>query len=70
MLNAADEVAVAAFLDGSLRFPQIADYVGAALAEHTVVKEPSLEDIEGADQWAREFVNQRVAGSYTNSGVA
>ncbi len=69
VLNAADEVAVAAFLDGRLRFPEITGTVADTLDEHTVVKQPNLEDIEAADRWAREFVNHRVAKPYTNSGV-
>ncbi|MBD3299498.1 MAG: 1-deoxy-D-xylulose-5-phosphate reductoisomerase [candidate division Zixibacteria bacterium] len=69
VLNAADEVAVAAFLDGRLRFPEIARTVAEVLDQHTVVKQPTLEDIEAADRWAREIVNHHVANPYTNSGV-
>ncbi|GAB4325482.1 MAG: 1-deoxy-D-xylulose-5-phosphate reductoisomerase [Candidatus Zixiibacteriota bacterium] len=69
VLNAADEVAVAGFLAGRLRFPEITATVADALSQHTIVKDPDLEDIEAADRWAREFVNHRVTESYTKSGV-
>ena len=53
VMNAANEVAVAAFLDGSARFFDIEETVAAVLAAH--VREPleSIEQIETADAWAR-----------------
>jgi 1-deoxy-D-xylulose-5-phosphate reductoisomerase len=53
--NAANEVCVAAFLAGRLRFPGIIDTVAQVVSEHdgrgqAVV---TLEDVLAADGWAR-----------------
>jgi len=53
VLNAANEVAVQAFLDGSLRFDQIFECVEAVMGLHRTMATPSLEQIIGADSWAR-----------------
>jgi 1-deoxy-D-xylulose-5-phosphate reductoisomerase len=55
VLNAANEVAVARFLKDDLRFPQIARLIDAALGAHSVVADPSLDEVESADAWARQF---------------
>ena len=57
VLNAANEAAVALFLEGKTRFCGIFDLVGAALAAHTVQPVENLETVLEADRWAREFVN-------------
>ena len=56
VMNAANEVAVAAFLEGMSRFSAIWEHVEAAMRAHAVVEHPSLEEILEADGWAREFV--------------
>jgi 1-deoxy-D-xylulose-5-phosphate reductoisomerase len=53
VLNAANEVAVAAFCDGHLTFPQITARVAAVMERHGVVPHPTLEQILAADAWAR-----------------
>jgi len=53
VLNAANEVAVAAFLDGRLSFPGIWQIVGDTMARHTSRPQPSLDEILDADGWAR-----------------
>jgi 1-deoxy-D-xylulose-5-phosphate reductoisomerase len=53
VLNAANEVAVAAFLKGTIRFPEIWGAVEQVMARHTSVAHPDLDAILGADQWAR-----------------
>jgi len=57
VLNAANEIAVAAFLDEALGFPKIWETVEKTMATHQNVKQPSLEDILEADLWAREYAN-------------
>ena len=52
-MNAANEVAVAAFLDRQLPFPQIWQIVGQVMNRHTPVAHPDLDAILQADQWAR-----------------
>ncbi|HEV3391881.1 MAG TPA: 1-deoxy-D-xylulose-5-phosphate reductoisomerase [Chthoniobacterales bacterium] len=53
VLNAANEVAVAAFLNRQIRFPQIWKTVAQVMDRHQVVAHPDLDAILAADQWAR-----------------
>lgn len=53
-LNAANEAAVAAFLDGRLRFTEIAAVIDAVLQAHTVLPLDSLDAVIKVDAWARE----------------
>jgi 1-deoxy-D-xylulose-5-phosphate reductoisomerase len=53
VMNAANEVAVAAFLDRKLRFPEIWRIVEEVMNRHMPVAHPDLDAILGADQWAR-----------------
>lgn len=62
VLNAANEVAVAAFLDRQLRFPQIWQTVSAVMDRHQGVAHPDLDAILAADQWAREQARSVVSG--------
>ena len=54
VLNAANEVAVAQFLQRRIRFPQILEAAGAVLEKHSVKQTPSLADLMEADIWARK----------------
>ncbi|MCY3022014.1 MAG: 1-deoxy-D-xylulose-5-phosphate reductoisomerase, partial [Planctomycetota bacterium] len=58
VLNAANEQAVALFLDGRIRFGGIFDLVGETLAGHNVREIGSLETVLEADRWARERVRE------------
>ncbi len=53
VLNAANEEAVGGFLDGRLRFTDIADACAKVLDEHPFEAEPTLEEIRRLDAWAR-----------------
>ncbi len=53
VLNAANEVAVAAFLAGKLAFPRIWGIVGEVMADHRHVARPDLDAILHADADAR-----------------
>lgn len=55
-LNAANEVAVALFLEGKIRFPQIWELVEKAMNTIPFVIDPSLDEILIADEAARRFV--------------
>jgi 1-deoxy-D-xylulose-5-phosphate reductoisomerase len=59
--NAANEVAVAAFLEGRLSFLGIADTVEAALEGVTGTPARDLDDLIEADAEARRLVEQRAA---------
>jgi 1-deoxy-D-xylulose-5-phosphate reductoisomerase len=54
VLNAANEVAVAAFLDGDIEYVQIAEIISAIVDNHKAVPTPALSDIIFADEQARE----------------
>jgi 1-deoxy-D-xylulose-5-phosphate reductoisomerase len=53
VLNAANETAVEAFLEGRLAFSGIWHCLEDVLARHAVVHKPSLDTIFEMDQWAR-----------------
>src|SRR6476659_6857384 len=54
VLNAANEVAVSAFLDRKISFPRIWQTVASVMDHHTNVAHPELDAILRADQWARD----------------
>jgi 1-deoxy-D-xylulose-5-phosphate reductoisomerase len=54
VLNAANEIAVAAFLAGRLNFDRIAAVIESVLHQHATGAVTSLEDALAADAWARE----------------
>jgi 1-deoxy-D-xylulose-5-phosphate reductoisomerase len=60
VMNAANEIAVAAFLDRKVRFPEIWGIVEDVMDRHTPVAQPDLDAILGADQWARAQAQGRV----------
>jgi 1-deoxy-D-xylulose-5-phosphate reductoisomerase len=53
VMNAANEVAVAAFLDRKVSFPRIWQVVEEVMNRHARVAHPGLDAILQADQWAR-----------------
>lgn len=61
VLNAADEIAVEAFLDGQIPYTGIFETLSSVMDAHRVVASPTLDDILDADIWARsralEFVS-------------
>jgi 1-deoxy-D-xylulose-5-phosphate reductoisomerase len=65
VLNAANEVAVAAFLEGGVRFPAIAETCGAVLEAHVRRGKSAplrdLEDVMQADAWARARAREWLA---------
>jgi 1-deoxy-D-xylulose-5-phosphate reductoisomerase len=60
VLNAANEVAVHAFLDEIISFVDIATVVEQAMDRHAPIGDPDLGDILAADQWAREQARQLI----------
>jgi 1-deoxy-D-xylulose-5-phosphate reductoisomerase len=61
VLNAANEVAVAAFLAGRLGFPGIPRVVDAVLGEHRAGPAGTLAAVLEADRWARELAESKLA---------
>jgi 1-deoxy-D-xylulose-5-phosphate reductoisomerase len=60
VLNAANEVAVQAFLDDQIPFVEIWRWVQLAMERHSNLATPSLDDIIRADKEAREFVGNAL----------
>ena len=56
VLNAANEEAVRGFLDGAIRFTDIAEVCARVLDEHPFQPDPSLDDVRRLDAWARQEV--------------
>jgi 1-deoxy-D-xylulose-5-phosphate reductoisomerase len=56
VLNAANEVAVEAFVNRKINFPQITETVRCAMDAHQVVLHPTLNQVLEADAWARREV--------------
>ncbi len=60
VLNAANEVAVQAFLDDQIRLPEIWRLVHIAIEHQANLARPSLDDIIRADSDARKFVSRAL----------
>ena len=54
VLNAANEMAVQAFLKQRVPFVKIPEVIGKTMESHTVLTNPSFDDIIESDRWARE----------------
>ena len=61
VLNAANEVAVQAFLDNRIPFKGIATLVSQAMQEHVLDPAQELEAILEADAWARRRTEESIA---------
>jgi 1-deoxy-D-xylulose-5-phosphate reductoisomerase len=57
VLNAANEVAVARFLDNDLAYMDIVRLIDAALQAHAPKAAPALDEVLEADGWARDFAH-------------
>ena len=62
VLNAANEVAVEAFLAGRLGFLAIADVIERALDAHTPAPVRTLREVRDVDQWARGYSAELARG--------
>ena len=56
VLNAANEKAVALFLDDRIHFLDIYDIIEESMNRHAVIKEPSVEQILEAEADCYEFI--------------
>ncbi len=54
VLNAANEIAVARFLDGRLSFPAIAQVIEQTMGAHRPAEVTTLAGVRAVDAWARE----------------
>ncbi len=60
VLNAANEMAVAAFLEKKISFTNIPEIIRRTMENHTVIPDPTLSDILEADHWARKEAMERI----------
>ncbi|MGH7564762.1 MAG: hypothetical protein ACREK5_10125, partial [Gemmatimonadota bacterium] len=68
VFNAANEVAVSAFLAGRIGFPQIPALSESVLSEHDVQPADSVETLFEADRWARAHAGERAGIEWTAIG--
>jgi 1-deoxy-D-xylulose-5-phosphate reductoisomerase len=59
-MNAANEVAVEAFLNGGIRFGEIADVIRSTMDAHAAREIGGLDDALETDRWAREKADALV----------
>ena len=60
VLNAANEIAVEAFLGNRISFVKIPDLISETMDRHNVVTNPTLADIIEADGWARKIAGELI----------
>jgi 1-deoxy-D-xylulose-5-phosphate reductoisomerase len=60
VFNAANEIAVAAFLNHKIPFPAIWKTVEATMQAHTLIPHPTLQEIIAADSWARRHATTLI----------
>jgi len=60
VFNAANEKAVALFLDNKIRFLQIYELIRASMENHKVVADPTVEQILSAEQECYEFIKSKL----------
>lgn len=58
VMNAANEVAVGAFLQGKIPYPRIIEAVEEVCSRHTVLESKDLATILEADSWARSLAGE------------
>ncbi len=57
VFNAANEKAVALFLDKKIKFLQIYDIIDACMKAHNIIHNPKLEEILSTEQWVYNFID-------------
>lgn len=60
LFNAANEIAVEAFLGGSIKFTEITDTIKSVIDQAEVVASPDLDDVLEADRTARRLAGEKV----------
>ena len=68
VMNAANEVAVDAFLKGGIAFPRIWGLVEEVMNGHEVIDSPNLDDLLVSDREARAAAEQFMRGIERKSG--
>jgi len=61
VVNAADEVAVHAFLEGAIALGRVPEVLETVLGEHRVERVESFQQLRGVDAWAREAARRAIS---------
>lgn len=59
VLNAANEKAVALFLDRKIRYLEIPEIIQASMEQHKMIEDPTVEEILNTEQSTYEFIKNR-----------
>ena len=60
VLNAANEIAVDAFLKGSIKFLDIAEIIEKTMDAYTVINDYTIDELLEADKWGRSYASQLI----------
>ncbi|HEY1922563.1 MAG TPA: 1-deoxy-D-xylulose-5-phosphate reductoisomerase, partial [Tepidisphaeraceae bacterium] len=69
VLNAANEVAVAAFMAAKIPFGEICRVVELTISQHRIQTNPGLDDLLEADRWARQCAETCIASGAGAAGA-
>ena len=61
VFNAANEKAVALFLDRKIKFLQIYDIIDACMKAHSLIQNPTLDEILATEQWVYSYIEDYMA---------
>lgn len=64
VVNAANEVAVAAFLKGKIFFTAIAETIRACMDAHKLIAEPTLDILDRVDKETRLYAQNFISEKY------
>ncbi len=70
VLNAANEVAVAAFLEGRIRLSEIPQLIAGVMTAHSIETAADIETILRADNWARTAAEKLIAVRTTTASTS
>ncbi|MEQ1645375.1 MAG: 1-deoxy-D-xylulose-5-phosphate reductoisomerase, partial [Pyrinomonadaceae bacterium] len=70
VLNAANEIAVKAFLDGRIKLNEIAQLNAGVMQAHSAEKVADLETVLRVDQWARNAAEKLIAVKANSAAIA
>jgi 1-deoxy-D-xylulose-5-phosphate reductoisomerase len=70
VLNAANEVAVRAFLDGQITLNEIPRINQATMKRHEAIKVTDLNAVSFADKWARQTAKELLGSTVTSAVIA
>ena len=60
VLNAANEIAVDAFLKGKIKFLDIAEIIEKTMDAYTVINDYTIDELLEADKWGRAYASQLI----------